>query len=151
MINIDKLREALKDPTQMSFIGIVKILENKEIATDGSAYQVTAELVPEGYECLVNVTQNENLQSGIKAGQLWLTGFIEGKINEGFLIRQIVTIPDPLHPKARMDETVISSLQGKNINISNNQEAVLNENAVLGQSRQTHPTCLLYTSPSPRD
>ena len=39
---------------------------------------------------------------------------------------------DPLHPKAREGETVLSSRKGKKINVSNDHTAKLTENAVLG-------------------
>ena len=53
-------------------------------------------------------------------------------MNDGYLLRQIVNDPFPLHPKAKESETVISSNPKKKINISNDHSATLTENAVLG-------------------
>ena len=133
MISIDRLRQIFKEPTADLSLQIVMLTEELEVATDGSIYQHSAETVPDRLECLVTVTQNENLEGGILKDQLWLAGFINNNLNHGFLIRKIVNDPFPLHPKSKMGETVLSSVPKKKINISNDHKAMLKENAVLGQ------------------
>lgn len=137
MISIDRLRQIFKEPTADLSLQIVMLTEELEVATDGSIYQHSAETVPDRLECLVTVTQNENLEGGILKDQLWLAGFINNNLNHGFLIRKIVNDPFPLHPKSKMGETVLSSVPKKKINISNDHKAMLKENAVLGQELKT--------------
>ena len=133
MININKLRQLFKETTRDLSIQIVRLGDESEVAMDGTAYQHSAEIVPDRLECLVTVTQNENLEGGILKDQLWLAGFINKNLNHGFLIRKIVNDPFPLHPKSKMGETVLSSVPKSKINISNDHKAMLKENAVLGQ------------------
>ena len=135
MFNIDFLREVVKDPASSPSFKLAKILEEPEVANDGSAFQVQVEIVPEGYETLITVPQNENLEGGLQKEQLWIACFLHsGNINNGFLLKKVITQPDPLHPKSKMGETVISSIPKKKINISNDHSAQLTENAVLGQA-----------------
>ena len=132
MINIDSIREAIKGGNSSLNFHLVKLLKNQEVAMDGSSYQVEAETIPEEYDCLLTVTQNENLEGGIAENQIWLAGFIDDNLNNGFLIRKIVNDQFKLHPKSKEGETVISSLPKKKINLSNDHTATLTENAVLG-------------------
>ena len=132
MINIDSLREAIQGGNPSLNFHLVKLLKNQEVAMDGSSYQVEAETIPEEYDCLLTVTQNENLEGGIAENQIWLAGFIDDNLNNGFLIRKIVNDQFKLHPKSKEGETVISSLPKKKINLSNDHTATLTENAVLG-------------------
>ena len=104
---------------------------------DGGSFQHSAETVPDRLECLVTVTQNENLEGGILKDQLWIAGFINNNLNHGFLIRKIINDPFPLHPKSKMGETVLSSVPKKKINISNDHKAMMKENGVLGQELKT--------------
>ena len=124
MININKLRQLFKETTRDLSIQIVRLTEESEVAMDGTAYQHSAEIVPDRLECLVTVTQNENLEGGILKDQLWLAGFINKNLNHGFLIRKIVNDPFPLHPKSKMGETVLSSVPKAKINISNDHKAI---------------------------
>ena len=133
MINIDTIREAILGEGPSLNFHLVRILKNQEVAMDGSSYQVEVETIPEEYDALVHVTQNENLEGGIAENQIWLAGFIDDNLNNGFLIRKIVNDQFKLHPKAKMGETVVSSLPKKRINLSNDHTAKLTENAVLGQ------------------
>ena len=137
MINISKLRQLFKEPTRDLSIQIVRLGDESEVAMDGTAYQHSAETVPDRLECLVTVTQNENLEGGILKDQLWLAGFVNRNLNHGFLIRRIVNDPFPLHPKSKMGETVLSSVPKAKINVSNDHKAMLKENAVLGQELKT--------------
>ena len=132
MINIEKFREAIQGESPSLNFHLVRILKNQEVAMDGSSYQVEVETIPEEYDALVHVTQNENLEGGIAENQIWLAGFIDDNLNNGFLIRKIVNDQFKLHPKAKMGETVVSSLPKKKINLSNDHTAKLTENAVLG-------------------
>ena len=113
------------------FFRIVRIVK-EELATDGSSYRLQAETVQDGLECLLNSSFDPALQSPIKEGDLWIAGFINGDLQNGILLQRLHSLADPLHPKAVMSETVLSSRKGKRINVSNDHGATLTENAVLG-------------------
>ena len=134
-MNIDFFVSLFKDRRQ--FIQLVRIKDVPEIAMDGSAYQYEAETLPELYDCLITVTQNENLQGGIQTGQVWLACFYNGDLNRGFLLRQLIDMKYPLHPKSKEGETVISSVPNKRINISNDPTAALTEPIPLGNELVT--------------
>ena len=130
-ISIDKLRQIFKDPTASLTLQIVRI--NKiEVAMDGSSYQAECETLPDEYEFLATITQNENLEGGVAEGQLWLAGLVGNDLNNGFLIRKINNDKSKLHPKAKEGGTVLSSQPGKNVYVSNNHDAVLHQAGILG-------------------
>jgi len=114
------------------FVHIVEILE-EEMATDGSSYQLRAETVIDRHECLLDCSFNPHLHGPALEGDLWLAIFVEGDLNNGFLLQKLNNMKCLIHPKAREGETVLSSRKGKKINISNDPTAMLTENGVLGQ------------------
>ena len=114
------------------FFRVVRILK-EEMATDGSSYHLQAETVQDSLECLVNSSFDPAVQSPIQKNDLWLCAFINGDLQNGILIQRIHNLTAPLHPKlVNSGETVLSSREGKRINVSNDHSATLTESAVLG-------------------
>ena len=129
-MNIDEIRQILQK--NIAEFQLVK-LKTAEVAMDATAYQCEAEIVPDGIDCLITITQNDAIESGIKEGQVWVCLFYKGNTREGYAIRRMITQPDPLHEKSKEGHTVVRSLQDKKIYLSNKRDATLEENAVLGQ------------------
>ena len=133
-MNIDEIRQILQK--NIAEFQLVK-LKTAEVAMDATAYQCEAEIVPDGIDCLITITQNDAIESGIKEGQVWVCLFYKGNTREGYAIRRMITQPDPLHEKSKEGHTVVRSLQDKKIYLSNKRDATLEENAVLGQELKT--------------
>ena len=114
------------------FLHIVRVID-EEMAEDGGSYQLLVELVQNSHECMVNCTFDPHLYGPAKKNDLWIAGFAQGDLNNGFLLQKLANLEDKIHPKARQDETVLSSRPKKRINISNDPRAQLTEPAVLGE------------------
>ena len=130
--NISQLslyRQLFRDNRQ--FIRIIKVLE-EEMATDGASYQLEVETIPDGHQCLVNYSHPPDLTGPAKKDDLWLAIFLGGDLNNGYLIQRLANMSFPIHQKTRMGETVLGCRRGKRINLSNNSEAKLTENLMLG-------------------
>ena len=127
--NIDLFKNIFEKNRE--WLALCRVAE-EEVAQDGSSYQVKVRTVISQIQALVHVTHDPALQSAAKKDDLWLCCFLNGDYNQGFLIQRLATQAQPLHPKSKEGETVLSSRPGKNINLSNSPEAELTEPAVLG-------------------
>ena len=127
--HLGTLKQIFKDNRQ--FIHVVEILE-EEMALDGGSYNLKVEIVYNAHECFVNCTFNPHLHGPVLKGDIWVCCFINGDLRHGFLLQKISNLNCPIHPKAREGETVLSSRANKKINVSNDQGAMLDQNAVLG-------------------
>lgn len=130
LADISMFQQVFRDNKQ--FINIVKIVD-QEVDTEGGSYNLNVNLVNTDTDTYVTATFNPSIQGPILKNELWLACFINGDLNNGFLIKRICNVECKLHAKARVDETVVTSKKGKNINLSNNTDAKLKENAVLGK------------------
>ena len=117
---------------EKDFLRIVKI-NSEEIARDGSGYNLQAETIPDGLECYISMSFDSAVESHAKKDDIWLCGFIDGQLGQGYLLKKLHNMSDVLHPKAREGETVLTSRKGKKINVSNDHLAAMIENAVLGK------------------
>lgn len=136
--DVAEFREILRD--ERVWLGIIKITSetiDQEIDIEGASYRVEAQTIPDQDPCFIYVTQGSGIESPVRKGQCWIAGFDEGNINRGFLISKISDMNSKLHPKAREENTVIRSEPEKRIFLSNNFEAEVNENIVLGQALKT--------------
>ena len=129
--NLASFKEALRDTKE--WVSLCLIME-EEMAMDGSAYQVKVETLPLRREALVNVTRDPAISSPVRKNDLWICVFLNGDYNRGFLIQQISTLEDKIHPKSVAGETVVSSRERKKINLSNDPKANLDEPALLGKT-----------------
>lgn len=134
-MNIDKLKQIFNN--QKAEFHLVKLTAEEEIAADGSDYSWSAEIVPDGLECLIKISQNEVLAGGAKEGQIWLALFLGGNVNQGFAIRKMVNMKEKMHPKAKDLHTVLGALKDKKIYLSSDHSKNVSENAVLGQALKT--------------
>lgn len=128
--DINLFKQIFSDTRQ--FIHIVKIID-QEVDTEGGSYNLNVNIINTDYDTYLNASFDQSIQGAILKNDLWLACFINGDINNGFLLRKLCNLECKVHPKARMDETVITSAKGKKINISNDPSAKLGENAVLGK------------------
>ena len=129
--NLSIFKEALRDNRE--WISLCQVME-EEMAMDGSAYQVKVETIPLGKEALVNVTRDPAISSPARPGDLWIVCFLSGNYNNGFLIKQVTSMEEKIHPKSVDGETVVSSRENKKINISNDPKAKLDEPLLLGKT-----------------
>ena len=129
--NLSLFKEALRDNKE--WISLCQVKE-EEMAMDGSAYQVKVETIPLQREALVHVTRDPAISSPARPGDLWIVCFLQGDYNNGFLIQQISSMQEKIHPKSVEGETVISSRKNKKINISNDPAAKLDEPLLLGKT-----------------
>ena len=114
------------------FFRVVRIIK-EEVASDGSGTMCQAETVTDGLECLLSLSWDPALQSPIQMGDLWLAGFVNGDLNNGFALQRLYNEKDKQHPKTVMGgATVLSSRKSKKIHVSNDHEATLTQSAVLG-------------------
>ena len=114
------------------FFRVVRIIK-EEVAQDGSGTMLQAETVTDGLECLLSLSWDPALQSPVQEGDLWLAGFVNGDLNNGFAIQRLYNEKDKQHPKTVMGgATVLSSRKAKKIHVSNDATANLTQSAVLG-------------------
>ena len=113
------------------FFKLVKV-NRVEVAADGSSYKAECETAEDGLECFVNFSFNGDLESQCMPGDVWLCAFVNGDLNQGFLLQRIHNMTAPLHPKSRGGDTVLGSRPKKKIHLSNDHEATLMNSAVLG-------------------
>lgn len=115
--------------TYMGFCKVVSI----EIAKDGRSYQANVDLLEGTDRGLVYVGFSPSLFGHIKVGDILLCVFVGGNIDSGVAVALLPSELRKLHPKVTEEDTVITSLVGKNIHLSNNPTAVLDNPAVLGK------------------
>lgn len=114
------------------WITLCQIME-EEMAMDGSAYQVRVETIPLNREALVHVARDPAISSPAREGDLWICCFLKGDHNNGFLLQKVTNMNEKIHPKSVEGETVVSSRKEKNINLSNNPLADLDNPVLLGK------------------
>ena len=124
------LTELLSDKKTYMGFGKVKTIE---IAKDGRSYQANVDLMEGNDRGLVFVGFSPSLFGHIKVDDILLCVFVGGNIDSGVAVALLPSEVRKLHPKVTEEATVITSLEGKKIHLTNNHTAVLDNPAVLGK------------------
>ena len=124
------LTELLSDKKTYMGFGKVKSIE---IASDGRSYQANVDLMEGDDQGLVYVGFTPSLFGHIKVDDILLCVFVGGNIDSGVAVALLPSEVRKLHPKVTEEDTVITSLEGKKIHLTNNHNAVLDNPAVLGK------------------
>lgn len=127
------LTELLSDKKTYMGFGKVKSIE---IASDGRSYQANVDLMEGDDQGLVNIGFTPSLFGHIKVDDILLCVFVGGNIDSGIAVALLPSEIRKLHPKVTEEDTVITSLEGKKIHLTNNHEAMLDNPAVLGKEAQ---------------